>query len=90
MKQAILAILFLGWIFVPFQTSNAYLYTEAYEYVTVQKGDNIWSIAKGYADDKNDIRELIAAIHEINHIKKSGDIYPGQVIKVPVLYVKNI
>lgn len=82
---AMLAVLF----FMPFHTSNAYLHTEAYDYVTIQQGDSLWSIAGRYADDKNDIRELIAAIHELNHIKKSDSIYPGQTLKIPVLYVKS-
>lgn len=89
MKKIIVIIAVFIWVFTPFGTSNAYLHTDVYDYVTIKGGDDIWSIAKNYVDDKNDIRELISAIHEINKIKNSANIYPGQVLKIPIVYVKN-
>ena len=55
-----------------------------YEYITVRSGDTIWGIAGIYSKPSKDIRILIKEICELNGIK-SGSIYPGQVLKVPVI-----
>jgi nucleoid-associated protein YgaU len=54
-----------------------------YETLTIKAGDTIWEIAETYAPDTEDIRCLVRAILEENDIK-AGEIYPGQVIRVPI------
>jgi len=54
-----------------------------YKNVVVKSGDTIWGIASDYADPSKDIRKFIKEICEVNDIKP-GNIYPGQVIVVPV------
>ena len=54
-----------------------------YKDVVIKSGDTIWGIASVYAEPSKDIRKLIKEICKLNDIKP-GNIYPGQVIKVPV------
>ncbi|MGI6588283.1 MAG: cell division suppressor protein YneA [Peptococcia bacterium] len=53
--------------------------------VIVEDGDSLWKIAMRFADKQTDIRHYINLIQEHNEMK-TVDIYPGEVIKVP-LYV---
>lgn len=52
-----------------------------FEYVYVEEGDTIWSIASNY-DDNIRIDELVYKIEKINNIKNST-IYPGDLLAVP-------
>ena len=54
-----------------------------YKNVIVKSGDTLWGIADKYSDPSKDIRKNIRDICEINDVKP-GNIYPGQVIKVPI------
>ena len=56
--------------------------TQKYETVYVEKGDTIWSIARRYAGEKQDVRELVTEIQEINKVQ--GNIYPAQRLKIPL------
>jgi len=52
-------------------------------YVTIASGDTLWDIAKDYSPDKKDVRRTVYEICRINDIS-AGEIYPGQVISVPL------
>lgn len=52
--------------------------------VIVDEGDTLWSIATEHLGHKEDIREVVFRICETNKIADSN-IYPGQVLQVPVL-----
>ena len=55
-----------------------------YAQVTIQDGDNLWSIVEKYNPDANiNIQSAIYDIYEINDIG-ADDIMPGQVIFVPI------
>ena len=55
-----------------------------YNYITIEEGDTLWSIASNYTDNSNmEIRELIYLISNENSIYNAS-IYPGDVIKVPL------
>lgn len=55
-----------------------------YNYITVEEGDTIWSIASNYVDKSNmEIRELVYVISNENRIYNAS-IYPGDVIKIPL------
>lgn len=55
-----------------------------YNYITVEEGDTLWSIASNYVDKSNmEIRELVYVISNENSIYNAS-IYPGEVIKVPM------
>lgn len=67
-------------------TQLGWVYHEDAEYapVQVQHGDTIWDLASRSTDDETDIRHVVCDIIEVNHLSDSQDIYPGQIIKVPV------
>jgi LysM repeat protein len=59
-----------------------------YSYITVQKGDTIWSIASNFTDNSNiEIRKLVYIISNENKIKNAS-IYPGDIIRIPYLVVE--
>lgn len=70
--------------FVSTSTSNAYLHTTLYEVVIVERGDDVWNIAKKYVSDKEDIREFISVINKINNLDKSSRVSPGQKLRIPI------
>lgn len=67
-----------------FTFSNKYLSSDAYQVVDVNKGDSLWTISSKYVTDKDDIRHLIAAIKHLNQLDNNTQIYPGQVLKIPI------
>ena len=69
----------------PLHLSNAYLRASTFDKVTVQQGDDVWSIAEKYARNNTEIRKLTQAIHEVNALDHEGRLVPGQVLKVPLL-----
>jgi ABC-type dipeptide/oligopeptide/nickel transport system permease component len=56
--------------------------------ITVKKGDTLWSIAKKYGSQKQDIRKTIYYIKKTNDFKSSY-IYIGQTLKIPVNKMYN-
>lgn len=56
--------------------------SESY-YFTVLKGDTIWSIAE-LIEGPKDIREKVFDIYQLNNLSPNENIYPGQVILLPV------
>ncbi|NLJ57642.1 MAG: LysM peptidoglycan-binding domain-containing protein [Tissierellia bacterium] len=76
-----LTTLLIGFIFTSF--INAYSKDiSQFDYITIQEGDTLWSIAANYSSNK-DIREVIYHISKVNNIHNSH-IYPGDIIKVPL------
>jgi LysM repeat protein len=67
-----------------FTFSNKYLTSAAYQVIDVNKGDSLWTISSKYVTDKDDIRHLIAAIKHLNQLDNNTQIYPGQILKIPV------
>ena len=52
--------------------------------VTVHQGDRLWKIASASTADNKDVRSTVYAIVDANNLGHNQDIYPGQVLKVPV------
>lgn len=65
------------------QASNGYLSSGSYYEFRVATGDSVWSIASKLTTDKEDIRELIYAIRQVNSLSQNAEIHPGQVLKIP-------
>lgn len=81
MFLTILLISMIG--FTSILTLNAYSKDiPQFDYVSVQQGDSLWSIAKDYSGNK-DIREIIFKISELNNIHNTT-IQPGDIIKIPL------
>jgi predicted Zn-dependent protease len=53
-----------------------------YATVTVQPGDNIWSLAEQRATKGADIQSVVDDIVTVNHIGAAG-LVPGQRIRIP-------
>ena len=51
--------------------------------ITVKSGDTIWSIAGKWSGEREDVNDVIHRIYEANNLN-SQQIYPGQILKVPV------
>jgi len=51
-------------------------------FVTVQRGDSLWSLAKTYGPENADPRVVIYNIQQLNQLD-SADIYPGDVLEIP-------
>ncbi|MFZ7120458.1 MAG: LysM peptidoglycan-binding domain-containing protein [Eubacteriaceae bacterium] len=57
---------------------------EEYKKYVVKKGDTIWKIALINIDTNKDVRELVYDIYDVNNIAGSENIYPGQLLLLPV------
>ena len=69
--------------FTSILTLNAYSKDiPQFDYVNVQQGDSLWSIAKDYAGNK-DIRQVVYEISELNNIH-NNPIHIGDIIKIPL------
>ncbi|MCH4179739.1 MAG: LysM peptidoglycan-binding domain-containing protein [Megasphaera sp.] len=53
--------------------------------VRVEKGETIWHIAAVAAEDGSDVRGVVQSILTANHLANNDDIYPGQILQVPVI-----
>lgn len=56
--------------------------TKAYYVITVESGDTLWSIASEYGSNRNDVRQLIYEISNLNELE-SSEIYIGQQLLIP-------
>ncbi|SMC56386.1 LysM peptidoglycan-binding domain-containing protein [Sporomusa malonica] len=68
----------------PLASSSAFFGSFSYETVYVKPGDTVWKIAANYITDKDDIREKVFAIRQLNKLNNNAQVYPGQALKVPV------
>lgn len=55
-----------------------------YRQVEVHSGDTLWSLAERHGSEKQDIRELVFHIRELNQIADSGALTPGTLLRIPV------
>lgn len=54
-----------------------------YKEVVVTGGDTVWNLAREYSPKNKDVRKAIYEISMVNDLD-SYDIFPGQVIKIPL------
>jgi len=80
----IITLIMVLWSVTSLASSNAFLNTNTYQVVYVQAGESVWTIAARYVTDKDDIRNLVMAMREVNHLNNNAQIYPGQELKIPV------
>lgn len=73
-------------LFILVSTQLGWIYREEPEYITirVQAGDTLWKLASATVDTDTDIRYTIHTIIKENHLVGNEDIYPGQVLQIPV------
>ncbi len=57
---------------------------DSYEYVSVQAGESLWSVAESIAPTA-DPREVISAIVRLNQLEDS-ELHPGDRIAIPLQY----
>ena len=51
--------------------------------IQVRPGDTVWKIAADHTTERQDIREVVAIIRQLNQLDHNGSIQPGQLLKVP-------
>jgi hypothetical protein len=66
----IVAVLFIWSAFDSVQASSNYHSSASYQLVYVNQGDTVWSIAAKHVDQNEDIRNLVAAIQQLNKLGK--------------------
>ncbi|MDF2570381.1 MAG: yneA [Sporomusa sp.] len=71
-------------IIAPLANSSAFSGSDTYETVYVKPGDTVWRIAANYVTAKEDIREKVFFIRQVNKLDNNAHLYPGQALKVPV------
>lgn len=81
--SAVLIIAINGFIFLPHGFGDRQ--QVSYIFVQVSSGDTVWRIAARYVTATENIQEKIFAIRQANKLNNNAEIYPGQVLKVPVV-----
>ena len=56
-----------------------------YKEIIVQERDTLWDIAAKETGNRMDIREYIYTVKQLNNIKNSGNLVPGQIIRLPIV-----
>lgn len=74
-------------IFFLISHNRAYssVYEEGYVEVRVKRGDTLWKIALDNMPLEYDVRKMVYEIMKFNDMD-SADIYPGDLIKIPIRY----
>lgn len=52
--------------------------------IQVQTGDTLWQLASAAVDTDTDVRDTVHSMIEINQLAGNEDIYPGQLLQIPV------
>ena len=84
--KLLLAVALAVAIIVYLLSSHGFGDRQPVSYVAVQvaTGDTVWQIAARHVVATEDIREMIFAIRQANKLNKNAEIYPGQILHVPV------
>lgn len=82
----IMVLLLYSWAAYDSVTAGAHTsyFSTNYHIIYVNKGDTIWSIAANNVNEKEDIRNLVTGIKQLNGLSSNVTIYPGQSLKVPL------
>lgn len=83
MKTILVVFGFACLLFAGYTLQNVDYSDYQMQTVVVSNGDNLWQIASRHAGEKEDVREVVYRISRANDLK-TKDIFPGQVLKVPV------
>lgn len=79
----IMILVFAGYTLIGASDAEAAA-VKTYAQVTIQDGDNLWSLVERYNEDADiNTRDVIYEIYDINGID-ADDIHPGDVIFIPV------
>lgn len=77
----ITAVLLCGWGVNASVLSDNYVYKE----IIIKENDTLWDIAVKETNNRMDIREYIYTVKRLNAIKNSGNLVPGQTIRLPMI-----
>ena len=80
----VITLIITFWSITPLASSNPYLDVGTHVNIYVKTGDSVWNIATNYVTDSDDIRDLTQAIKQLNGLNNNTQIFPGQVLKVPI------
>lgn len=74
----LILLISLAW----FQTKAEGKKEVQYQEVVIQTGDTLWKISQKYKSEREDIRDYVALIQQIN--KVGSIIYPGDILLLPI------
>lgn len=77
----ITTVLLCGWGVDATVLPGNYIYKE----IIVKENDTLWDIAAKETNNRMDIREYIYTVKQLNDIKNSGNLVPGQTIRLPMI-----
>lgn len=83
-RTMLIMSLVLTLLATPLAITSAFVDTNTYETVYVKSGDTVWKIAAKRTTEKDDIREVVFEIRQLNKLDNNSQVYPGQALKVPV------
>ena len=69
----------------PLHLGNAYLRTSRFDVITVERGENVWTIAERYVKKSSDVPDMAEAIIEVNSLDSDGSIKSGQHLQIPLI-----
>lgn len=55
-----------------------------YAEVTVRTGDTLWQLAARHCGEREDVREKIYAIRDVNRLSVQAPLVPGQKLRIPL------
>ena len=87
---ALIIIVVFGFLSTSFGNADIYMASGSYVNVQVGTGDTVWSIASRYTSNKENVRDMIFAIKRVNKLNSNAQIYPGQILKVPIVVTSGV
>lgn len=79
--RLIISLITVAWLFLNVVNAGQ----SQFDVIQVMPGDTVWKIAEKHTGARQDIREVVAAIRQMNQLDHNGKIHPGQSLKVPML-----
>lgn len=70
-------------LFINNDDAHSSIHKYMYKEVIVNKGDTLWNIALKNMPKGYDVRKMVYEIRKFNNMD-SADIYPGEIIKIPI------
>lgn len=77
-------MLLLALVAFAYVRHTAAVHPASYHTYIVERGDTLWVIAREFSPQSMDIRDYIYRLRQINNLRDSATIHPGQVLLLPL------